>query len=304
MGKRPGLGLLAAALVLVIAGSTALGACSLGSASGGGATAATSKIEQILGHAPTGLAKQIADQGLIVVADDANFPPQSYIDDKGDLVGFDVDVAEKVAQVLDLKVKFVNPTWDAVPAGLQAGRYDVSIGSMTITSAAQQTLDFTSPYYYTEAQMVVKRGSPPIASLQQAKGQTIGVAAQSTYYFYLVAVGGINVKMYSSDAAALSDLKNGRLNGVLTANVIADQAIAAGEPFALSGPPLFYEPRAFAVRKGESDLLTLLNYAIKTMQQDGSLESFAKKWYGAVNLTQPPPSSVPSYEQALAAHGQ
>src|SRR5450756_2706386 len=103
------------------------------SSSKASASSAVSKAEQILGHAPTGLAKAIVDKGYVVVADDANYPPQSVLQKNGKLVGFDVDVAKKVASILGLQVKFVNPAWDSIPTGLQVGRFDVSIGSMSVS---------------------------------------------------------------------------------------------------------------------------------------------------------------------------
>lgn len=244
-----------------------------------------SQIEQILGHAPTGIAKQIADKGIIVIADDSNYPPQSYIDTNNNLVGFDVDVGKKVAQILGVTPKFVNPNWDSVPALLKAGRFDVSIGSMAADAANAKSLDFTQPYYYAAAQLMIRKGGTPIDSAGQLKGKTVGVGAQTTYFAHLQNLGGVNVKAYTTLADALPDLANGRLDAVLSSGLAEQEVIAKGEPFELTGKPLYYEGLTFAVRKGELDLLTILNHAIEQMHKDGSLSAMSKRWYQGLDLT-------------------
>lgn len=293
----------AAVLVAVVALAVALGACGStpSSSSSPSASAAGSTIEQILGHAPTGLAAQILQNNQIVVADDANYPPQSYKDKSGTLIGFDVDVAKKVAELLGVQLKIVNPNWDSIPGGLKVNRFDVSIGSMTRTKARQEMgLDFAEPYYYTQGQLMVKQGSPLLTTLDSLKGKTIGVGVATTYQDFLKAVGGVTIKTYDTDASTFPDLANGRLDGVMTADLTASQAIAGGKPFQLSGQPFYYEPLCFAIRKGEPDLLALLNYTVKKMREDGSLTAMAKQWYHGFDVTHPPASGVPEFEQAVA----
>ncbi len=147
------------------------------------------KATEILGHAPTGLApddrRPLAPS---IVANDANYPPQSSIDKAtGKLVGFDVDAANKMGELLSLTVDFKNPAWETIPAGLQQGKYDVSIGSMTITPERQKVLAFTDPYYYTSGQVFVKKGGPQITGVADLAGKKVGVGAATTYYDYLKA---------------------------------------------------------------------------------------------------------------------
>jgi ABC-type amino acid transport substrate-binding protein len=287
-------------LVAVASLAVALGACSLRSTTSSSPSAGGSRIERILGHAPTGLAAQILRDGQIAVADDGAYPPQSYKDKSGQLVGFDVDVAKKVAQLLGVQVKFVNPTWASVAAGLKNHLFDVSIGSMTPEADTQGGLDFAEPYYYTQGQLVVKRGAPLLTTVESLRGKTIGVGVTTVYETFLQAAGGAVIKAYDTDAAALAGLARGRLDGVMTSDVTANLAIASGKPLELSGQPLFYQPLCFAVRKGEPDLLALLDYTVKRMRRDGSLSTTAKAWYQGFDPTLPPANGVPEFEQAVA----
>ena len=248
-------------------------------------TAAERAVE-ILGREPTGLAKTIVDRGTVIVANDANYAPQSSIDEAtGELVGFDVDVALKMGEVLGLEVQFENPNWETIPAGLNQGRFDVSIGSMTITAERDKTIDFTEPYYFTSGQMFVKAGGMQIAGVEDLAGKTVGVGAATTYYDFLKSESDAKVKTYTTDADTFPDLRNGNLDFVMTAGPTGQQAILEGQDFEFSGTPLYYEDLAFSVAEGETDWVTLLDYAVAKMHEDGSLTEMSKMWYNGLDLT-------------------
>ena len=268
-------------------GSSSSSSSSSPSASSGGLSgSASARAAVILGHAPTGLAKTIVDRGSVIVANDANYPPQSSIDQAtGKLVGFDVDVANEMAKILGLTTDFKNPAWETIPAALQQGKYDVSIGSMTITPERQKVLAFTDPYYYTSGQVFVKKGGMQITGVKDLYGKTVGVGAATTYYDFLKKYPQIKVKTYTTDADAFPDLRNGNLDFVMTAGPTGQQAILAGQPFEFSGKPLYYESLAFALKQGEPDWLSMLNYTVQQMHKDGSLTAMSKKWYNGMDLT-------------------
>ncbi len=284
--------LAAVLLVAVVALAGIVAACGSSSdtsASASASSAATTPMEkakEILGHDPTGLAAKIVDAGTVVVANDANYPPQSSVDQAtGELVGFDVDVAKKMGELLNLNVDFKNPAWETIPAGLQQGKYDVSIGSMTITPERQKVLAFTDPYYYTSGQVFVKKGGTQIAGVQDLAGKKVGVGAATTYYDYLKKNSDAIVKTYTTDADTFPDLANGNLDFVMTAGPTGQQAILSGQPFEFSGKPLYYEDLAFALKLDEADWLAMLNYAVQTMHSDGSLTAMSKQWYNGMDLT-------------------
>jgi len=276
------MGMLLASLAVIV-----LGACGSSSSSSSSASSSpsASKVEQILGHAPTGLAKQIVDNGYFTVANDANYAPQSVVKKDGSLVGFDVDVAKKVGELLGLEVKFQNPAWDSIPTGLQTGRFDVSIGSMGITADRQKTLDFSGPYYYATSVIITPVGTPGLDTIASLSGKKIGTAAGSTYYDWLQTNTKATIKSYDSSVTAFTDLARKRLDGVMTAGPTAQQAIAAGQPFQITGKPFFYDDLGMAIKKGEPDWLALLDYAVKTMHADGSLTAMSLQWYNGLDLT-------------------
>ena len=250
------------------------------------ATSAADVAQQILGTAPSGLAAEIVERGSVLVSTDANYAPQSSVNKTtGELEGFDIDVALAMGEALGLDVEFKKVQWETVIPGLQTGKWDVSIGSMTITPEREETVDFTEPYYYTSGQVFVKKGGPQIASIDDLAGKTVGVGAATTYYDFLKKESTADVKTYPTDADAFPDLRNGNLDFAMTAGPTGQQAILEGQPFDFSGAPLYYEDLAFAINQGEGDWLQMLNYAVMQMHEDGTLTELSKKWYNGLDLT-------------------
>lgn len=280
-----------AAILLIAALAVAFAAVGCGGEGGTAepspaATSAADIAQEVLGQEPTGLAADIIGRGYVIVANDADYPPQSSVDQAtGELVGFDVDVAKRMGEILGLEIQFKNPAWETIPSGLNQGKYDVSIGSMTATPERAKALDFTEPYYFTSGQVFVKEGGTQITGVDDLAGKTVGVGAQTTYYDFLKKDGRPIVKTYVTDANAFPDLRNGNLDFVMTAGPTGQQAISQGQPFEFSGSPLYYEDLSFAIKKGEADWLALLNHAIQTMHSDGSLTAMSENWYNGLDLT-------------------
>ncbi|NIS62832.1 MAG: transporter substrate-binding domain-containing protein, partial [Proteobacteria bacterium] len=101
------------------------------------------------------------------------------------LVGFDIDVSKELAKRIGVEVRFVTPDWDLIVAGKWGGRWDLSIGSMTITGERAKVVDFSIPYYYTPAQFAVHKDNTTIKSLDDFSGKIVGFGSGTTYQAYL-----------------------------------------------------------------------------------------------------------------------
>jgi len=249
------------------------------------------------------LLDQVMAAGKLLVSTDPNYAPQSFLNDQGQMDGFDIDVAKEVAKRLGVEVEFKTVDWDLITPGGWAGRWDISIGSMTPTEQRAEVLWFTDPYYYTPATFAVHKDNTTINSVADFSGKQVGLGTATTYESWIngslsimggeVAYdppAGIIVKPYSTDAEAIQDLALGdgvRLDGVMTAQPTIQQAIDSGVPIKYVGTPAFYEPLAFALDKsrGASDqMISKLNEIIAAMHSDGTLTDLSLKWYG-VDLT-------------------
>ena len=240
MNKRM---VLCVALVMIVLLGSGLSA---GSALAGRSPMKIAK--EVLGHPPRGLAKTILQRGTVRVANDLDYPPQSCLDPgTGKLVGFDVDVARKTARILGLKVVWRHPEWSRVIPGLRAGRFDVSIGSMTVTPERQKLVCFTNAYYFAGYQVFVKSGGTQIAGPADLAGKTVGAGVGTLYVEYLDENTEAIVAEYASDLDALADLAGGNIDFAITHPVTGQQAILDGMPLDFSGTPLHYDRIAMAL---------------------------------------------------------
>ncbi len=283
MGTVTGAAMLAMAVLLVMWPGTVLGNVR---AAQQRAASPAAIAKQILGHAPSGLAKTVVKRGKILVANDLNYPPQSYIDpNTHKLVGFDVDVARKVAQILGLKVVWKHPAWAKVIAGLKHGKFDVSIGSMTVKPDRKKLVAFTGAYYFCGYQVFVKTGGTQITGADDLAGKTVGVLDGTSFGDYLTNNTDATVETCDTDPAAVTALVNGDIDFWMTDPYTGQQAILSPQPIEFSGTPLKYDDLAFAVKKREKDWRALLNYTVKQMHKDGSLTAMSKKWYEGLDVT-------------------
>ena len=249
------------------------------------------------------LDEQVKLAKKLVVSTDPNYKPQSFLNDKGELDGFDIDVAKEVAARLGVAVEFVTPDWDMITGANWGARWDLSIGSMTPTEERSQVLWFTDPYYYTPASFAVHKDNTTITTPADLTGKKVGLGTATTYESYLNGTlsmmggeieydppSGVQVVPYTTDSEAVQDLALGdgvRLDAVMSAQPTIQAAIDQGIPLKYVGTPAFYEPLAFALDKsrGPSDkMVSTLNSIVKKMHSDGKLTELSMKWYG-IDLT-------------------
>ena len=246
---------------------------------------------------------EIIAAGVIKVSTDANYAPQSFINDKGELEGFDISVAKEVAKRLGVKVKFVTPDWDLITAGKWGKRWDISIGSMTPTMERLNALHFTMAYYSTPAQFAIHKDNTTIKSLKDLAGKRIGLAAETTYDRYLnrdLELVGVKIEYqdwsagkivtYPTDANAVENLALGdgvRIDALITAKPTLFEAIktgcGGGCPLKMLGDPVFYEHLSFALdrsRPNSESLLKKLNEILTSMYKDGTLVDLSMQFYG------------------------
>jgi polar amino acid transport system substrate-binding protein len=248
----------------------------------------------------TGLLASVQESGVLRVSTDPAYPPQSSLNENGEWEGFDIDVATEIAERLGVEVQWETPSWDVITAGNWAGRWDLSVGSMTVTPERAEVLHFTPAYYYTPASVAVHEDNTTITDTEtDLDGKTIGVCGGCTYDFYLqgtlkipgeeikFVIDDPEIKTYNTDTSAIADLELGdgeRLDAVMSATPTLEGAIENDKPIKLVGDPLYYEPLAAAIDKNAPEdpmpLVEAVSDIIKEMHADGTLSKFSEKWYG------------------------
>ena len=232
----------------------------------------------------------------ILVATDANWAPFSYINDAGEMEGFDVDVAREIAKRMGVEVRFITPDWGVITAGNWNMRWDVSVGSMTPTATRAEVLNFPAVYYYTPAAFAIHTDSP-VTTLTGLNGKNICTTASSTWEMYLegsldmLNAPAFTYKVTPGTITALADghtcLDDTRLgagvrnDGIIDSVPMIQGAIDDGYPIKFLGDPAFFEPLSVATDKGNDDpeLDAELARVIAEMQKDYTLTTLSMKWF-------------------------
>jgi polar amino acid transport system substrate-binding protein len=288
-------------IVIALAAAVVLAACAAPPAS---PAATSAPADSAANTSPTQQDQldKIKARGTLRVSTDANYAPQSFFDEATkQWTGFDIDVATELAKRLGVKVEFVTPDWSAITAGNWADRWDVSVGSMTITEDRKKALDFTSAYYYTPAQFAARADlADSIKSVADLAGKNICAGESTTYEQYLSGrltfegmtppPAGAKVIPTKTDAECIQSIQSGRkdYDAVLTALGVVDDGIKKGAPIVKVGTPVYYEDLAVALDKSaqpNARLLAALTEAVNAMHADGTLTSLSKKYYDGVDLT-------------------
>jgi polar amino acid transport system substrate-binding protein len=221
----------------------------------------------------------------IVIASDATFPPMEMVDENKAIVGFDVDLMNAAAKAGGFAVEFKNTAWDGIFAGLDAGKYDAVMSSVTITDDRKKTMDFSVPYINAGQVVVVKSEVNNVTKLADLKGKTVGCQIGTTGAFAIDKekdADKITEKTYDEIGLAFEDLANGRIAGV-----VIDSPVAAN--YALQNPnykgklkivgePFTQEYYGVAVKKGNTKLLDMINAGLKKVIDTDDYKALEQKW--------------------------
>ena len=284
-------------LVVAILASLVLTACGAGAA----------KADNLL--------DAIKQRGYILVSTDPNYQPQSFLNTEGkrpsdtkcpadaltsaEMQGFDVDVAKAIGDDLGVETCFATPSWDAITAGNWSDKWDLSVGSMTITEDREKILDFSAPYYYTPAVIAVRADSG-LTDIAGLEGQALCAGTATTYETWLnhadlgstvdvvvQAPANITVVPLETDQECAQAIAAGREDfiGYVTSETVVDANIAADMPVVKLGAPVFYERLAAAFDKSSSlptdSLRAEVDKLFETMHGDGRLSQLSTQWFGA-----------------------
>ncbi|MFA6669595.1 MAG: transporter substrate-binding domain-containing protein [Bacillota bacterium] len=229
---------------------------------------------------------RVLDAGVLTVVGSGDYPPFNFYDENDNVVGFDVDTGEEIAKRLGVELNYETSAWDGLPDGLRAGRYDAILGSMAITEERLEVVSFTIPYYYSGAQLIVRKDSG-ITDAGQMEGKEIGVVTGETFMEDAQNLGA-GVVPYEGVNQILMELLNGRVDGMITDRLVALNGmnqIKGGDDLTLAGDLLRLEEMALAVKQEDNKLREKLDEILQEMHNDGTLIKISEKWHEGRDIT-------------------
>lgn len=229
------------------------------------------------------LLAQIKDRGEIIIATEGTWSPWTYHDESDQLVGFDVEVAEKIAEKLGVEATFVEAEWDSIFAGIDAGRYDIAANGVEITDERAEKYDFSDPYGYIRTAIIVQESNSDINSFEDLDGKTTANTLASTY--------ATLAESYGATATGVDDLNQtielllaGRVDATLNAEVTFYDYMNTHPEAELKVAALTEEASHVAIpmRKGEEtdSLREAINQAIAELAEEGALSEISEKYFG------------------------
>jgi polar amino acid transport system substrate-binding protein len=217
---------------------------------------------------------------VYTVAMDATWPPFEFTDESGNIIGFDVDMINAIAEEEGIQIEIVNVAWDPLLAGMATCQYDIAASAMTITPERAQSFNFTDPYFAAGQLVAVAIDNTDINGKDDLGGKTIGVQLGTTGDIEAQAIAGATVKSYDQVSLAFLDLMNGQVDAVIADNTLVYEYVNQNpDDLKFVGEVFTAEMFGIAVCKDETDLLATLNHGLASIKAKGVLDELTTTWF-------------------------
>ena len=223
----------------------------------------------------------------IVIGLDDNFPPMGFKDEKNNIVGFDIDMAKEAAKRLGIEVEFKGIDWSSKEAELNSKRIDALWNGMNITEERKKNVLFSDPYMESK-QLIFVLANSPIKSAADLKGKVVGVQQSSIGEEVVTKDEKLKAtlkdfKKYPDCVAAFMDLKTGRLDAVVTDEILGRYYMSkeAGAYIAIEQPLGEVGVYGVGFRKDDKELRDKVQNVQNEMKKDGASAKISQKWFGA-----------------------
>ena len=270
-------------MAAAVLGAAALGGCSQSETQGTASQDSGSQEKTSAADGQQDLLAQIQEKGFVTIAMEGTWAPWTYHDENDNLVGYDVEVGQRIAQGLGVEADFIEGEWDGLLAGLDSGRYDMMINGVDITEEREKAYDFSEPYAYNRMAVIVRGDYDEIQTMEDLAGKHTANTISSTY--------AETAEQYGAEVTGVDDLNqtfelllSGRIDATLNSEVtfydymkahpdanikmavLADNASEVGIPF----------------RKGEetASLREAVTEILDEMRESGELSELSVKYVG------------------------
>jgi polar amino acid transport system substrate-binding protein len=217
--------------------------------------------------------------GKIRVATDATWAPFEYVDtETGEIIGFDIDLFDAIAERADLDVEYVNVDWDALLAGMAQGTYDAAISSITIKPDRLEEMNFSIPYIVAGQIITTLKSNTDITGPETLSGKSVGVQTGTTGDDYAQSINGTTVVGYDDIPLAFVALLTGQIDAVICDDPVAYGYVAKYDTLKTVGEPLTTEEYGIAVPKGKEELLEKINDALEELLDEGIIAELTAEW--------------------------
>lgn len=215
------------------------------------------------------------------IATEGAYPPFNNVTASGELVGFDVDIANALCTAMERECEIVAQDWDGIIPGLVNNKYDAIVASMSITKERLEAINFTNPYYSNYLSIIGSADSSlDLDSLGKvplgAQRSTVGSQWAEDKYGVRA-----DIRLYDSNPAAISDLEAGRIEAVIMDFLPAAEVIERNPKLGFVTRKIDIDDTiGIGIRKGEDDLTDAFNAALDSIREDGTYKAISNEYFG------------------------
>ena len=227
--------------------------------------------------------EKVKAAGKLVIGVEGTYPPFTYHDDNGELTGLDVELGKALAEKLGVEVEFQEAAWDSLLIGIDTGRFDTVINSVSITDERAEKYDFSTPYAFNRTAVITKADDDSINTLEDLKGKKTANTISSTYAEL--------AEQYGATVTGVDDLNqtfelllSGRIDATLNAEMTFYDYTKEHPDANVKIAVLTDDANQIAIpmRKGDdtATLRTAIDAAIDELRADGTLKALSEKYFG------------------------
>ncbi len=217
----------------------------------------------------------------LVMGTNASFPPYEFVDDNGNIVGIDAEIAKAIAEKLNMELEIKDMEFDSLIPAAKAGTVDMVLAGMTVNEERKLSVDF-SESYAKGVQVIIVAENSDIKTNDDLDGKMIGVQAGTTGDTYCTDdFGQDHVKQFANGALAVAALTNGQVDCVVIDNEPAKNYVAANKGLKILETVYADEDYAIAVSKEKTELMTKINKALAELKEEGKIKEIVSKYIKA-----------------------
>ena len=264
--------------LVVLAG---LAACNGNGNATGSTTTDSSAADSANTTSSSNLLQEIQDRGEMIFATEGTWSPWTFHDESGELVGYDIEVAQGIAERLGVSASFVEGEWDGLLAGLDSERYDTMANGVSVTEERAEKYSFTDPYAYNRIVVITLADNDDIGTMEDLNGKTTANTLGSSYATLAESYGATNTGV-DDFSQTIRLLEQGRIDATLNDEVVFYDYLREHPDANLKIACEEDEPThvAFPLRKeGTDELLQAMNEAIADMRESGELAEISNAYF-------------------------
>lgn len=235
--------------------------------------------------------------GTLTVATNCEFAPFEYTDKTGKPIGIDMELAQEIANILNYELVIKDMDFNAVIAAVEAKQANIAMAGLTISEDREKSVDFCTPYFNAQQVVIGKKDSDAVKAatydecIKTLEGKKIGFQNGTVAQYFVEGdegwgfdgITGATATGYTSGATAVLALKNGQIDYVIIDRAPATKFVENNTELVLSTVNLTDEKYAFAVQKGDTDLVNKVNAALATLRENGKFDEIVSKYYSQEN---------------------